>query len=359
MEQHTGFLDDLSAEQNQKVQQLQQRFSNQLAKYPELNTKWHLLRFCRARQFDMKKVDMMLDKFFKWRDQKDMKRIANRDFRDFTHLMQNHESGRYGVDVEGRPIIIERVGLSNSKEIMNVNDPITIEDYFIQMYERSLFIEFPIASQFCNKRVEQTFLIVDLKNVNIGKIFDNKFKEFLKFIAVMSQDYYPEMLGKMFIVNAPFLFKGVWSVVKLWLDKKTKSKIEMHSDVPIKRIQEFLNIDNIPTFLGGKCERPIRENFGPWKDEIVDSIEHKTFFLRDRTPEYDYFYTSEERNAFGGPGSANVNVEKRVNEGPNIATVGIERKLQDPTLSKSSISREVIHDKDIRVFQPRFMQRDI
>jgi hypothetical protein len=29
----------------------------------------------------------------------------------------------------------------------------------------------------------------------------------------------------MFIVNAPMLFSGIWSMIKIWLDEKTKNKI--------------------------------------------------------------------------------------------------------------------------------------
>ena len=41
----------------------------------------------------------------------------------------------------------------------------------------------------------------------------------------IGQDYYPEIMGQMFIVNAPFLFTGVWAVVKSFLDERTRNKI--------------------------------------------------------------------------------------------------------------------------------------
>ena len=31
----------------------------------------------------------------------------------------------------------------------------------------------------------------------------------------------------MFIINAPFLFTGVWQIVKGWIDEKTKEKIKI------------------------------------------------------------------------------------------------------------------------------------
>ena len=38
----------------------------------------------------------------------------------------------------------------------------------------------------------------------------------------LAQDNYPEILGNMFILNAPFLFTGIWAIVKMWIDEKTK-----------------------------------------------------------------------------------------------------------------------------------------
>ena len=31
----------------------------------------------------------------------------------------------------------------------------------------------------------------------------------------------------MFVINAPMLFTGVWAVVKMWIDDKTKEKIQI------------------------------------------------------------------------------------------------------------------------------------
>jgi hypothetical protein len=35
------------------------------------------------------------------------------------------------------------------------------------------------------------------------------------------QNYYPEILGVMNIVNAPMLFSGIWSMIKGFLEQRT------------------------------------------------------------------------------------------------------------------------------------------
>lgn len=39
------------------------------------------------------------------------------------------------------------------------------------------------------------------------------------------QDYYPERLGKLFIVNAPYIFMKVWKIIYPFIDNKTKKKV--------------------------------------------------------------------------------------------------------------------------------------
>jgi hypothetical protein len=44
-------------------------------------------------------------------------------------------------------------------------------------------------------------------------------------VAKLSQDYYPEMMGKMIICNTPMLFSGIFHIIKGWIDEKTRKKI--------------------------------------------------------------------------------------------------------------------------------------
>ena len=42
-----------------------------------------------------------------------------------------------------------------------------------------------------------------------------------------SQDHYPDGMGRMFIVNAPWIFRAVWPIAKAWMDERMKSKISL------------------------------------------------------------------------------------------------------------------------------------
>lgn len=51
------------------------------------------------------------------------------------------------------------------------------------------------------------------------------------------QSYYPERLGKVFLINVPYIFMQVWKVIYQFLDAKTKEKVD------------FSNIDRHNFFL--------------------------------------------------------------------------------------------------------------
>jgi len=46
--------------------------------------------------------------------------------------------------------------------------------------------------------------------------------------------------------------------------------------------------------MGGKNQTPRASGFGLWTDELEESYRLKSFFLKDRSPEYEFFYTPEE-----------------------------------------------------------------
>lgn len=85
----------------------------------------------------------------------------------------------------------------------------------------------PESSQKMGKRVDTCTTIVDLDGVSALKLFSGKLKKFLKLSTSITQDYYPELMHKIYIINAGYFFSGVWAVFKLMLDPVTQNKIEI------------------------------------------------------------------------------------------------------------------------------------
>ncbi|KAG8814037.1 cytosolic factor, phosphatidylinositol/phosphatidylcholine transfer protein, partial [Serendipita sp. 399] len=125
----------------------------------------------------------------------------------------------------------------------------------------------PAASQVVGHPVETSCTILDLNGVGLTNFY--KVKDTLMEAAAIGQNYYPECMGKFYIINAPYLFSAVWSVVKGWLDEVTVKKIQVmstgHKEVLLKQI----DAENLPVEFGGSCRCPggcSLSDAGPWHE---------------------------------------------------------------------------------------------
>lgn len=64
-------------------------------------------------------------------------------------------------------------------------------------------------------------------------------------ISGVMQDHYPETLGKTFIINAPFVFKAVWAIVKPMLAPNTVKKVCFKVSTLSPHLYLSTNVSNI------------------------------------------------------------------------------------------------------------------
>ena len=135
-----------------------------------------------------------------------------------------------------------------------------VEDLIIHKRERLMNIVYPTLSDMKGgDRVFQNILIIDLINISIWKIFNSKLKAFLKNNLSIGNRNYPEMTKKIFFVNAPYLFTGVWKFISIFMDKRTVKKASISSGPNTKELLEYIDKSNLPKCLGGDCELPLGE----------------------------------------------------------------------------------------------------
>lgn len=110
----------------------------------------------------------------------------------------------------------------------------------------------PACSSAIGHPVETSCTILDLKNVGLKAFFH--VRDYIQEAAKIGQSYYPETMGKFYIINSPWLFSQVWSVIKGWLDPVTVAKISIPSGDGIKELLEQIPRENLPADLGGTCK---------------------------------------------------------------------------------------------------------
>jgi hypothetical protein len=134
-------------------------------------------------------------------------------------------------------------------------------------YEKMADPRLPACSRKSGYLLETSCSILDLKGVGIAKA--TSVYGYLQAVSAISQNYYPERLGKMYVINAPWGFSGVFSVVKKFLDPVTSAKIHVLGSGYQKELMAQIPAENLPKAFGGKCECEKGcqlSDAGPWWD---------------------------------------------------------------------------------------------
>lgn len=265
--QFSGYIDDLSPEQESTLA----KFRNQVEAMGCLDDRFddpYLLRFLRARNFDLPKTLEMWKNYIQWRKTNNVDKVLDLEFPEINEAKKYYPQGFFRTDKRGRPMYFERCGHLKIEQFAKAISQERIEAFSIQKYERLIHVILPGCSRAAGRRVEQTCFIIDLKNFKSSKM-TSKTWDLVKMMSKIGSNYYPETLGVMFIVNAPVIFYGIWNVAKYFLEEETRQKIHILGSKYHKELLEYVNEEDLPDFLGGKAtSEDYGENFtieqGPW-----------------------------------------------------------------------------------------------
>ena len=124
------------------------------------------------------------------------------------------------------------------------------------------------ASVFYKKEVSKQVVILDLAGMSYA--VDRIALNYVTSSLTMDQNNYPERLKKLYILNAPWFFTGIWAIVSPFLDAKTRDKINILGGDFLDTLLQEIDPSQIPVELGGQ-----RENM-PYNSEVreFDSDEY-------------------------------------------------------------------------------------
>ncbi|KAJ4975958.1 hypothetical protein NE237_001064 [Protea cynaroides] len=278
------------AREESAVHELRQKL---LAKdlLPSRHDDYHtLLRFLKARNFNIDKTVQMWEEMLQWRKEYGTDTILEDfEFEELEEVLQHYPQGYHGVDKDGRPIYIERLGKAHPNRLARITTVDRYLKYHVQEFEKALREKFPACSIAAKRHIGTTTTLLDVHGLGI-KNFTKIAGDLLAGIAKIDNNYYPETLHRMFIVNAGPGFKMLWLAVKKFLDPMTIAKIQVLEPKCLSKLLEFIDSSQLPDFLGGTCTCSaeggcIGSNKGPWDDpdimKLVNNAE--ATFVREVT----------------------------------------------------------------------------
>jgi hypothetical protein len=166
-----------------------------------------LLRFLRARDMDYDRTVAMLHSHMNWYNKFTPNLLVEDDV-DQAAL----KSGCWrvlGRTEDGSPILEVILAKWNPHEYEK-EDYIRYIAYFEAMIERMM------------SKNSKMIVIFDMEG---WALWHAGYISYINQLVDIAQNQYPERLRRVLMLNAPFIFKGVWNVISPWLDVKTAQKV--------------------------------------------------------------------------------------------------------------------------------------
>ncbi|KAG2333203.1 hypothetical protein Bca52824_004383 [Brassica carinata] len=275
-------IEDVRDENDEKiVLRLRQELLNKHSLPPRHDDYHMLLRFLKTMDFNVDKTVTAWEEMLKWRNEFGADHIIHDfNFKELDQVTMYYPQGYHGVDKDGRPIYIERLGKAHPGKLMDVTTIERYLKYHVQEFEKALQQKLPACSIAAKRRVTTTTTILDADGLGM-KNFSPAAANLLSSIAKVDCSYYPETLHRMFIVNAGFGFRSlIWPAAQKFLDPVTIAKIQVLEPKSLSKLLEAIDSSQLPDFLGGVCTCAseggcLRSNKGPWNDpEIAELVHH-------------------------------------------------------------------------------------
>ncbi|GIZ38361.1 hypothetical protein CKM354_000178000 [Cercospora kikuchii] len=212
-----------------------------------------LLRFLRARKWDVQAALIMLISTMHWRlvemhvdddimikgeghalrESQSSNAAEKKEGEDFLAQLRMGKSFLHGTDKDGRPCCYVRVRLHRQGE----QSEKSLERYTVYTIETARMLLRP--------PVDTATIVFDMTDFSMANMDYTP----VKFMIKCFEANYPESLGSVVVYKSPWIFQGIWKIIRGWLDPVVASKVHFASNV--NELEEFIPRDRIMKELGG------------------------------------------------------------------------------------------------------------
>ncbi|KAK0649509.1 CRAL-TRIO domain-containing protein [Cercophora newfieldiana] len=234
-----------------------------------------LLRFLRARKWDVEKALVMMISTMAWRANEmkvDEDIMRNGDAaaaeaeknatdpaqkrlgHDFLQQARIGKSFIHGVDKTGRPVCYVRCRLHKQGEQVEES----LERYTVYVIETCRYLLQP--------PVDTATIVFDMTGFSLANMDYTP----VKFMIKCFEANYPESLGAVLVHKAPWVFQGIWKVIRGWLDPVVANKVHFTNNV--KEMEEFIAVKQLPKELEGEED---------WEYKFIEPVPGENDRLKD------------------------------------------------------------------------------
>ncbi|KAM4615793.1 SEC14-like protein 2 [Polymixia lowei] len=248
----SGRVGDLSPKQTEALEQFRERIQDILPQLPAQHDHF-LLRWLRARNFNVQKSEAMLRKHLEFRKNLTVDTIIT-EWKPPEVIEKYLSGGMCGYDREGSPIWYDVIGPMDPKGLFlsaSKQDFIKSKIRDCEMLQK----ECDLQSQRLGRNVEAITMIYDVEGLGLKHLWKPAIETYGE-ILQMFEDNYPEGLKRLFVIKAPKLFPVAYNLIKHFLSENTRRKIFILGANWQEMLLNYIDAEELPAIYGGKMTDP-------------------------------------------------------------------------------------------------------
>lgn len=235
-------------------------------------------RFIIARKMDIPKSISMISSHLEWldtvltgSDTLTPRNILNEPDPDEHVYREYFFHSNLGFSKKGNPVYWEKSGVC-SQNFVKVIKHIPTTGLVIRHVRQQEYVfrdKCQKATEFYGRPITKQLLVMDLKNLSYS--LDTQAMATFRSCLKIDEANYPERLDHCVMINVPWFFTAIWSIIRPWIDPVTTEKFILIGSDFLPTLRNLIDDSQIPVEYGGK-----RENFGwtyPENREREDTIE--------------------------------------------------------------------------------------
>lgn len=235
----------MSPKQETALKQVRENLKNLLT--PEHDDHF-LLRFLRARNFDLKKTELMLRNDFEWRKQIGADTILD-DYIIPEAMEKFYPGGVCGQDKQGSLVWMDPVGKIDMKGVLRSLRKQDIVKSKIKLLE-GLYRRFALLTREQGRLVDQIVIVFDMDHFGMKHLWKPGVDVWLELIQLF-EDHYPETLKTCFVINAPKIFPIAYNLIRPILSEDTVKKVQIYGSSYKHVLLKHIDADQLPVHWGG------------------------------------------------------------------------------------------------------------
>lgn len=227
------------------------------ALFPNLDARFddhYLWRFLSARDYNIPAAEQMFRNHLEWRKRMSADTILE-EYKPPKVLEDFFCMGWFGVDKTGSPIRLDRVGRFDQRGLFRSacrSDMLKFRTAY--MMEDALSRIKKAAAD--GKPVQSISFVLDMEGLAFGNVY-RPFIALTREVFKVLEENYPQVLRRVIIINPPFIFPYVFSLVSRFMHENTRKKFLVVKDANyVPHLLNEIDAEVLPACYGGTGPNP-------------------------------------------------------------------------------------------------------